>query len=39
MPENIVRHQVIELIDALPSEVLPDLLQFAEFLRFRLRAF
>jgi hypothetical protein len=37
MSEAITRQQVIELIDTLPSETLPELAQFAEFLRSRAR--
>jgi hypothetical protein len=37
MAETITRDQVIALIDTLPSETLPELAQFAEFLRFRMR--
>jgi len=35
MAETITRAQVIALIDTLPSNTLPELAQFAEFLRFR----
>jgi hypothetical protein len=37
MAETITRQQVIELIDTLPRETLPELAQFAEFLRFKTR--
>jgi hypothetical protein len=37
MAESITRDQVVALIDTLPSETLPELAQFAEFLRFRTR--
>jgi hypothetical protein len=32
---TVAREQVIDLIDALPSESLPELVRFIEFLRFR----
>jgi len=38
MGETITRAQVVALIDTLPSETLPELAEFAEFLRFRTRA-
>ncbi|MBI3914938.1 MAG: hypothetical protein HY327_12225 [Chloroflexi bacterium] len=37
MSETVTRQQVIELIDALPSETLPELVEFAEYLRHKTR--
>ena len=36
MDEMITRQDVIALINALPNETLPELAQFAEFLRFKM---
>ncbi len=33
--QTITRQKVIELIDELPSETLPEVAQFIEFLRFK----
>jgi len=38
MSETITRQQIIQLIDTLPRETLPELTQFVEFLRYKTRA-